>query len=111
MGRKRMQILGRLRGQRAKQRATGLRTAPAAGESFAFAAEIPGDAGAKPLFRLAVELQTQPQGAGERMRMRVHWQANFASALGLGGPTVARITGNTAAAPGNVIAERVGNWL
>ncbi|MBV8062035.1 MAG: hypothetical protein JOY51_00490, partial [Nevskia sp.] len=50
-------------------------------ERYTRAAEIPGLRPGKPLLRLNIEMHAQPQGDGERLRLRAHWQANFASAL------------------------------
>jgi hypothetical protein len=96
------QRLSRLRSGRAEARAV-----PAAAnkpESFAFSAEIPGGAAGKPLWRLAIEMHSQPQGEGEQLRMRVHWQANLGSSLSLPAPR-AGSGGSTA------VAERIGGWL
>lgn len=110
MDRKRPSILSRLRSDAA--RAGKRAQAGAAGESFAFAAEIPGDDRGRPLMRLAVEMQSQPQGAGERLRLRLHWQANFASALALAPPTAASETPlPPARVPAQRVAEKIGGWL
>ncbi|WP_028081666.1 hypothetical protein [Solimonas soli] len=54
-------------------------------ENFAFAAEIPirtGPAGEKePLWKLQVQMVSEPQADGERLRLRAHLQTNLASAL------------------------------
>jgi hypothetical protein len=75
-----MSILKRLRERLANTRAA-LR--PAAGvdpERMAFSAEIPGAAGA-PLWKLNIQLVTEPHGNGEKLRLRAHVQTNLASAL------------------------------
>ncbi|WP_028008091.1 hypothetical protein [Solimonas flava] len=68
-----MAILNR-RGKRKTQA-----VAPAT-ENFAFVAELP--VGEKePLWKLQVQMVTEPQADGERLRLRAHLQTNFASAL------------------------------
>ncbi len=112
-------ILNRLQKglQRAREAASGVApNAAQRSDSFAFAAEIPGAHG-KPLWRLAIEMQTQPQGGGEQMHMRVHWQANFGSNLALDGPRGAsaeRDASNSTDpghAQGTAMAERMGDWI
>ncbi|MGH8445580.1 MAG: hypothetical protein ACREVL_09945 [Solimonas sp.] len=64
---------------RRKKRTTPQAVAPAT-ENFAFAAEIP--VGEKePLWKLQVQMISEPQADGERLRLRAHLQTNFASAL------------------------------
>lgn len=49
-------------------------------ENFAFAAEIP--VGEKePLWKIQVQMVSEPQADGERVRVRAHLQTNLASAL------------------------------
>ncbi|MFT4047901.1 MAG: hypothetical protein QM661_14580 [Solimonas sp.] len=49
-------------------------------ENFAFTAEIP--VGEKePLWKLQVQMVSEPQADGERLRLRAHLQTNLASAL------------------------------
>lgn len=100
-------ILSRLQKRLTRLRADprSAQPAPKPSEAFAFSAEIPGGCAGKPLWRVAVELQTQPQGAGEQLRMRVHWQANLGSCLSLPAP---HADGSTT---GSAVAERVGDWL
>ncbi|MDR3419007.1 MAG: hypothetical protein P4L83_22770 [Nevskia sp.] len=78
------------------------------GERFTLSAEIPGLRPGKPLWRLNVELQSEPQGDGERLRLRAHWQANFASALG---PALGAEAPRGAPSAEKLPAERVGQWL
>jgi len=101
-------ILSRLRDGGAAPKAEG----GADGERYTLAAEIPGLKPGKPLLRINIEMHSQPQGDGERLRLRAHWQANFASALApaLAAPAPrpdAAATSSTEKLP----AERVGQWL
>ncbi|MDE0855125.1 MAG: hypothetical protein OSA97_11960, partial [Nevskia sp.] len=70
-------ILSRLRSAGSSGEAAG----KADGERYTLSAEIPGLQPGKPLWRINLELHSEPQGDGERLRLRAHWQANFASAL------------------------------
>jgi hypothetical protein len=85
------------------------------GERYTLSAEIPGFTPGKPLWRINLEVHSEPQGDGERLRLRAHWQANFASALGpaLKAPAEAEPLGH--AAPGEagnrLPVQRVGQWL
>jgi hypothetical protein len=98
-------ILNRLRS--AGTRSSGTQRADS--EGFALRLEIPGLRPGKPLWQLNVELQTEPQADGERLRLRAHWQANFASALG---PALsAEAPPRTAPSSERLPAERVGQWL
>ncbi|MGH8456933.1 MAG: hypothetical protein ACRETE_08105, partial [Stenotrophobium sp.] len=56
---------------------------PATGEpeQLSFAAEIPGAEPGAPLWRLNLQLVSEPHGDGEKLRLRAHFQTNFASAL------------------------------
>lgn len=45
-----------------------------------FSLELPGPAD-KPLWRVEVQMHAEPQGEGEKLRLRAHVQTNFASAL------------------------------
>jgi hypothetical protein len=78
------------------------------GESYTLAAEIPGLAPGKPLLRINIEMHSQPQGDGERLRLRAHWQANFASALA---PALGHEPPAMSASGEKLPAERVGRWL
>jgi hypothetical protein len=62
----------------------GLGAAPAdptGPEEMTFSAEIPVGPGHQPLWRLNVQLVSEPQVDGERLRLRAHLQTNFASVL------------------------------
>jgi len=96
-------ILNRLRG--AGSRSGAVQRADS--ENFALSLEVPGLRPGKPLWRLNLELQTEPQGDGERLRLRAHWQANFASALGPALTAEAAPQRSQEKLP----AERVGQWL
>lgn len=79
------------------------------GERYTLAAEIPGLAPGKPLLRINIEMHSQPQGGGERLRLRAHWQANFASALA---PALGQEPPPAMSPSGERLpAERVGQWL
>ena len=55
---------------------------PAEGEAerFNFRAELPG-AHDKPLWRMQLQLHSEPHGDGEKLRLRAHFETNLASAL------------------------------
>jgi hypothetical protein len=97
-------ILSRLRDRGTASKAEG----GADGERYTLAAEIPGLKPGKPLLRINIEMHSQPQGDGERLRLRAHWQANFASALA---PALAAPAQPAAASAEKLPAERVGQWL
>ncbi|MES2491352.1 MAG: hypothetical protein V4607_16315 [Pseudomonadota bacterium] len=48
-------------------------------EELSFAAEVPVEGANAPLWRVNVQLVTEPHGDGERVRLRAHVQTNFAS--------------------------------
>lgn len=48
-------------------------------EELTFAAEVPVEGANAPLWRVNVQLVTEPHGDGERVRLRAHVQTNFAS--------------------------------
>jgi hypothetical protein len=100
-------ILSRLRS--AGSSAGGVKK-QADGERYTLAAEIPGLRPGKPLLRLQMEMHSEPQGDGERLRLRAHWQFNFASALApaLGVERPQEAQGESAE---RLPAERVGQWL
>ena len=52
-------------------------------------AEIPG-ADDTPLWKLDLQMLTEPHGDGEKMRLRAHFQTNFGSALR---PAIAQVLG------------------
>jgi len=49
------------------------------GEAVSFAAEIPGRAG--PLYRVQVELRSEPHAGAEKLRLRVHFKLSLRRAL------------------------------
>src|SRR5689334_17030674 len=51
-----------------------------AADRVGLSAEIPGTAGT-PLWKLDVQVLTEPHGDGEKVRLRAHIQTNFGSAL------------------------------
>ncbi len=102
-------ILRRLRPAGSSGEAPG----KAEGERYTLSAEIPGLSAGKPLWRLNLELHSEPQGEGERLRLRAHWQANFASALAPALAADAPVAGSgPESGPGaGLPAQRVGQWL
>src|ERR1700723_462875 len=84
----------------------------AGGEHYSLAAEIPGATPGKPLWRMNVELVSEPQGDGERLRLRAHLQTNFASGLAhaLDAPSADAEPGGEAKSA-NLPAQRIGRWL
>lgn len=50
-------------------------------EEMSFSAEIPASPGGAPLWRVQLQVVSEPQVDGERLRLRAHFQTNFASAL------------------------------
>lgn len=82
------------------------------GERYTLAAEIPGLRPGKPLLRLQMEMHSEPQGDGERLRLRAHWQFNFASALGPAlGVDPRQQNESSSESAERLPAERVGQWL
>lgn len=64
--------------------ALGLSAAPAnvtGPEEMSFSAEVPVGAGGAPLWRVNLQVVSEPQVDGERLRLRAHFQTNFASVL------------------------------
>lgn len=72
-------MIGRLR-RRLDQVATRAREL-AGRESFSLAAEIPGFTPDEPLWRVKIEMLSEAQGDGGRMRLRAHLQSHLASVL------------------------------
>lgn len=70
------------------RRSLGVRPSPRGGaptgadreERLSFAAELPLGSGL-PLWRVQLQMVSEPQADGERLRLRAHFQTNFASAL------------------------------
>lgn len=75
-----MSILKRLRERLDSARAALRDPADPTTDRLALSAEIPGAAGA-PLWKIDLQLLTQPHGDGEKLRVRAHVQTNFGSAL------------------------------
>jgi hypothetical protein len=100
-------ILNRLRSAGSQADGDG-----AEGERYTLSAEIPGLSPGKPLWRINLELHSEPQGDGERLRLRAHWQANLASALA---PALAADHAPPLAEDGTpksgLPVQRVGQWL
>jgi hypothetical protein len=72
-------MLRRIR-RRIRRLTTAAADAPAAGDARTFAAELP-IGQAQPLWRVQMQLVTEPHADGERLRLRAHLQTNLASAL------------------------------
>jgi hypothetical protein len=75
-----MSILKRLRDRIASARNALRDPADPATDRIRMSAEIPG-ADDAPLWKIDVQLLTEPHGDGEKMRLRAHLQTNFASGL------------------------------
>ena len=75
-----MSILKRLRDRLAAAGDALRDPADPATDRVRLSAEIPGAEGA-PLWKIDVQLLSEPHGDGERVRLRAHLQTNFASAL------------------------------
>jgi hypothetical protein len=75
-----MSILKRLRDRLAAVRDTFRDPADPSTDRLGLSAEIPG-AGGAPLWKIDVQVLTEPHGDGEKMRLRAHLQSNFGSAL------------------------------
>lgn len=87
-----------------------LRT-PVPGESqdFSFAAEIPLAGSDTPLWRIKLQIASEPHGDGEKIRLRAHIQSNFASAL-RPALTASQVSQRALAAPSRVlkVTQRAG---
>lgn len=75
-----MSILKRLRERLGATASDPSDPADPSTDRVGLSAEIPGTDGA-PLWKLDVQVVTEPHGDGEKMRIRAHVQTNFASAL------------------------------
>jgi len=71
------------------------------GEAVSFEAEIPGRAG--PLYRLQVELRSEPHAGAEKLRLRVHFKLSLRRALPAPPPH--------AKPPKASLPVRVGRWI
>ena len=102
-------ILSRLRAAGSNGEVAG----KAGGERYTLSAEIPGLRPGKPLWRINVEMHSEPQGDGERLHLRAHWQANFASALGPALSADAEPPPVVQSGPSSetLPVQRVGQWL
>ena len=54
---------------------------PTEPEQLSFSAEVPVTVGGEPLWRFNMQVVSEPQVDGERLRVRAHFQTNFASVL------------------------------
>lgn len=82
-------------------------SSPTGPEEMSFSAEIPVAGGNAPLWRVNLQVVSEPQVDGERLRVRAHFQTNFASVLkpALNAPKpLLNSTGGTAL----TLAERTG---
>lgn len=50
-------------------------------EQMSFSAELPGAQDGAPLWRMNLQLVSEPHGDGEKLRLRAHFQTNFASTV------------------------------
>ena len=75
-----MNLLDSLRTRLGRLKQAVLPPSTVAEERMNFSLELPGPAG-KPLWRLQVQMHSEPQGDGEKLRLRAHIQTNLASAL------------------------------
>jgi hypothetical protein len=82
--------------------------APPASERYALSLEIPGLSPGRPLWSFRLEMASEPQGEGERLRLRAHLQANFASGLA---PALAAPAAEASGAAGRLPAARIGAAL
>src|SRR5437868_14004622 len=102
-----MSILKRLRDRLASARDALRDPSDPATDRLRMSAEIPG-ADDTPLWKLDLQMLTEPHGDGEKMRLRAHFQTNFGSALR---PAIGRQSGDKAIghASGTLTrAQRVG---
>ena len=76
-----MGILSGFRQGLALLRTLAQRPQPGQIEDLSFAAEIPLAGSNTPLWRVNVQVSSEPHGDGEKLRVRAHIQTNFASAL------------------------------
>lgn len=76
-----MGILSGFRQGIALLRTLANRPEPGAVEDLSFVAEIPLAGSHTPLWRLNLQVSSEPHGDGEKLRVRAHLQTNFASAL------------------------------
>ena len=96
-------------------------------EELTFSAEVPVAGADAPLWRMNVQLVSEPHGDGERLRLRAHVQTNFAAlrpgltapqrktealaGSGGRGSTALRLTERTAALAQRALANPVVNFL
>lgn len=65
-----------------RRKPRGAAPAPTDSETMSFAAEIPlGAASAAPLWKIQLQMHSEPQADGERVRLRAHLQTNLGSVL------------------------------
>lgn len=103
---------------RKRLNATASRALELAGrDSFSLAAEIPGFTADAPLWRIKVEMLSEEQGAGGRVRLRAHLQSHFSEVLAkelpkpAPAPSLASPEGGTPPAPRVAQSLRLGLQL
>lgn len=92
-----MGILSRL--QSLRRRGESLMAARLNGEALSLSAEIPGRAG--PLWQMQLEMKSEPEADGERLRLRAHFKLSLRKAL----PAPAETS------PASNLPARLGAWI
>ncbi|HZU77069.1 MAG TPA: hypothetical protein VFA70_09915 [Dehalococcoidia bacterium] len=83
---------------------------PAGEERYALEAEMPGRSADRPLWRIKIEVQRRPQGAGNSLRLRAHLQVRPAQALGLETALGEQAARREPAGPRGLARTRVRRW-
>lgn len=79
-------------------------------EQLSFSAEVPLAGGSAPLWKVNVQIVSEPQVDGERLRVRAHFQTNFASVLkpALAAAAKPALTAPVSSSTALTLAERTG---